>query len=398
MLLHELLWGRGKTTTITDLERERDRLRAKNTDFEKELASERYRIEELEAELKKARASLNQCEADKATINAQLSRARSMSEAASPTVASSAGAVANNLVSDRTDNDRSMDNSAVGNTNLATGGGLNTNPDDLSQLNGMSEDAIAIYKANGIHSISDLKNANEDDLAGYFTDSKHNYYFAQQQANLHGSDMKAYLEYRLNNYAMALRNDNLQVVEGIGPKIEGLLKADGIRTWGMLARTSTDDLKAILNKAGKRYQMHNPKTWPEQADLANKKEWEKLYNFQKFLDTGRDTGSDNQTPAKIEKIMIRILGIKSSPDDLKVVEGIGPKIEGLLKADGIQNWSDLATTAVDRLQGILDKAGNRYKLARPSTWPKQAALARDGKWAELKEYQDFLQGGNDPTA
>lgn len=369
MLLHWLLSSRGgNKSLIADLERERDSLRAKNTDMEKELAAARYRIEELEGELKGARTSLNQCEADKATINAQLTRLQT-------------------------------DAGGVGVAPVVVGsGGLTTSDgDDLSKLNGISDEALAIYHANGIRTIADLRKADDEALARHFASSNHNYYFAQQQANLYGSDMKGYLDYRLNNYAMALRNDNLQVVEGIGPKIEALLKEDGIRTWGMLARKSPEDLKAVLDKGGKRYQMHNPKTWPEQADLANKKKWEELYNFQKFLDTGRDTGSNNQTPAKIEKMMIRILGIKANPDDLKVVEGIGPKIEGLLKADGIDTWSDLAVATVDRLQGILDTAGKRYRLAKPSTWPKQAALARDGKWAELKEYQDFLQGGNDPT-
>ena len=82
-----------------------------------------------------------------------------------------------------------------------------------------------------------------------------------------------------------------------------------------------------------------------------------------------------------------------SKDDLKKVEGIGPKIEGLLNNAGIHSWSKLSTTSVDRLKEILADAGERYKMHDPGTWPDQAALAAAGKWDELKAWQDQLDGG-----
>jgi len=83
------------------------------------------------------------------------------------------------------------------------------------------------------------------------------------------------------------------------------------------------------------------------------------------------------------------------PDDLKIVEGIGPKIEQLLKEGGINTWEDLSNAAVERIQEILDAAGPRYQIHDPSTWPAQAKFAVEGKWDELKEYQDMLIGGRD---
>jgi len=68
-------------------------------------------------------------------------------------------------------------------------------------------------------------------------------------------------------------------------------------------------------------------------------------------------------------------------------------VSPILHAGGIKTWRELANTDVAKIQGILNDAGNRYKLADPGTWPKQAELAADGKWDELTEYQDFLQGG-----
>ncbi len=197
-------------------------------------------------------------------------------------------------------------------------------------------------------------------------------------------------------YGKIFDEDNLQIVEGVGPKIEGLLKDAGIKTWGALAASKVDALQAVLNDAGSRYKMHNPKSWPEQAQLANEGKWEELIKYQKFLDSGREGKGSMSSPSKIEKMGMKILGFSNNPEDLKIVEGIGPKIEKLLKDAGVNNWAELANCPVDRLKKILSDAGERYRLADPSTWPKQAGLAATGKWSDLSDYQDFLDGGKDP--
>ncbi|MFK7923518.1 MAG: 50S ribosomal protein L17 [Bacteroidia bacterium] len=80
-------------------------------------------------------------------------------------------------------------------------------------------------------------------------------------------------------------------------------------------------------------------------------------------------------------------------DKLTKVEGIGPKISGLLIDAGITTFAALAETEVERIKEILAAAGSRYKSHDPSTWPKQAELAAAGKWDELKTWQDELDGG-----
>ena len=83
----------------------------------------------------------------------------------------------------------------------------------------------------------------------------------------------------------------------------------------------------------------------------------------------------------------------SKPNDLTRIEGIGPKIAGLLKADGIETFGDLAKPDTPRLSALLEKAGSRYRLADPSTWAEQAALAAADKWDALETLQDGLKGG-----
>lgn len=83
----------------------------------------------------------------------------------------------------------------------------------------------------------------------------------------------------------------------------------------------------------------------------------------------------------------------ATADDLKKIEGVGPKIADLLKADGIQTFADLAKAKQPKLQAVLEAAGPRYKMHNPSTWPEQAKLAANGKWDELNKLQDELKGG-----
>jgi predicted flap endonuclease-1-like 5' DNA nuclease len=80
-------------------------------------------------------------------------------------------------------------------------------------------------------------------------------------------------------------------------------------------------------------------------------------------------------------------------DDLALIEGVGPKIAELLNAAGITTFAKLADTKPSEIKAILEAAGKRYQMHDPATWPKQAALARDGKTAELAKLQDQLKAG-----
>ena len=197
-----------------------------------------------------------------------------------------------------------------------------------------------------------------------------------------------------NIYA-GLKPDNLQVVEGIGPKMNEILNNAGIQNWSDLGAKSTADIRAILDSVNaKRYRIIDPSSWPDQARLAAAGDFESLIKLQKNLTSGRAAGATGETDSKVEKLLIKMGVIKRwKQNDLTAVEGIGPKISGLLQADGITTWRELANAKVERIQGILDAAGKRYKLADPSSWPKQAEMAADGRWDDLDEYQDFLQGG-----
>lgn len=81
-----------------------------------------------------------------------------------------------------------------------------------------------------------------------------------------------------------------------------------------------------------------------------------------------------------------------TPDDLKIIEGIGPKIEEILHDAGIKTFAELAVASVSQLEKIVrEDAGIR--IAFPDTWPEQARLAAAGDWTTLETLQDELKGG-----
>ena len=86
---------------------------------------------------------------------------------------------------------------------------------------------------------------------------------------------------------LAVEADDLTVIEGIGPKIQMLFNQYGIYTYRQLAETDVSRMKEILAAAGPQLAMHDPGTWPSQANLAANDQWEALKSIQGFLKGGK---------------------------------------------------------------------------------------------------------------
>ncbi|MBN1668426.1 MAG: DUF4332 domain-containing protein [Anaerolineales bacterium] len=78
-------------------------------------------------------------------------------------------------------------------------------------------------------------------------------------------------------------------------------------------------------------------------------------------------------------------------DDLKQIEGIGPKVASLLAGAGITTFAALAAADLAQLNALLD--ANKLQMMDPTSWPQQAQLAAAGRWEELEKFQDALKGG-----
>ncbi len=80
-------------------------------------------------------------------------------------------------------------------------------------------------------------------------------------------------------------------------------------------------------------------------------------------------------------------------DDLTKIEGVGPKAAEALSNAGLDTFAKVAKADADKMKDILTEASSRMAHLDPTSWPKQAQMAADGKWDELKEWQDSVKGG-----
>jgi hypothetical protein len=81
----------------------------------------------------------------------------------------------------------------------------------------------------------------------------------------------------------------------------------------------------------------------------------------------------------------------AAPDDLTLIEGVGPKLSSILQDAGITTFAQLAEYTPQHIQTILRAAGHR--LADPTSWPEQARLLAAGDQAGFQALTSRLKGG-----
>ncbi len=84
---------------------------------------------------------------------------------------------------------------------------------------------------------------------------------------------------------------------------------------------------------------------------------------------------------------------EAKADDFTKIEGIGPKAAEALVESGITTYAELAKADADDIKETLTEASSTLAHLDPTSWPKQAKMAADGEWDELKEWQDSVKGG-----
>jgi hypothetical protein len=82
---------------------------------------------------------------------------------------------------------------------------------------------------------------------------------------------------------------------------------------------------------------------------------------------------------------------EQTADDLKKIEGIGPRVAQVLNEAGINTFESLARANPGDVKQILNAAG--LQMMNPEGWIEQAELAAKGDWEELDQLQRELKGG-----
>ncbi len=316
--------------------------------------------------------------------------------------------------------------------------------DDLTKITGISTSLENQLRDHGIKSFTDLRDSDRQTLVKSLKFSKDDLIAKETQFWPHQASLAAKGDWtKLSEYQSFLKrtsdkttslqqdqlsqaHDDLTKIEGIGPKIEEILNTKSIVSYKDLMTSDRDTLKSYLDEEGTRFEKNEPETWPLQAGMAERGEWEELKIYQEFMDDDSsfftnekdDTTTTTKIPdhastdtidtidsgSNVTKNLSSIDSYTSSKksttssenseikDDLKKIDGIGPKIQEILNNKGIHTYRSLKKSDRDTLKSYLDEAGTQFKLHEPDTWPRQAGYAEKGKWRELEEYQDFMQG------
>jgi predicted flap endonuclease-1-like 5' DNA nuclease len=111
---------------------------------------------------------------------------------------------------------------------------------------------------------------------------------------------------------------------------------------------------------------------------------------------GRDEEETSEVATPAEVVPTKVSTLSEAvetvtPDDLKKIEGIGPKVASLLNQAGIMTFQQMVDAGAEKLESILDQAG--LQMIDADTWPEQARLAAAGDWEGLQKLQDELKGG-----
>jgi predicted flap endonuclease-1-like 5' DNA nuclease len=158
-----------------------------------------------------------------------------------------------------------------------------------------------------------------------------------------------------------------------------------------ILRGSNTEISARYNELA-----DSEKTQRIRLDYLGQQNFEqRIAELESELAAYKHSQNDVENVQTIEAESITVGSTPLQPDDLKVVEGIGPKIEAVLHEAGILTFEQLAQTDPEHINAILDAAGPRYRIHNPSTWPTQAELAAKNDWDKLKELKEQLLGGRD---
>lgn len=201
--------------------------------------------------------------------------------------------------------------------------------------------------------------------------------------------------------------DDLTVIEGIGPKINQALRADGITRWIHVRDASQDRLKSAIEKGGITF-APSMVTWSKQATYLVAGDQAGFKQYTEYLISGQDPSSyGGEVVTGTERVEALASGAvfgsgnvevaeeaknKDGSDNLLVVEGIGPKFNDALLKAGINTFAKLAASSEDQLKGAIQAAGLSFAPSL-STWAEQSGLLARGDMAAFKALTDRLVAG-----
>jgi predicted flap endonuclease-1-like 5' DNA nuclease len=183
--------------------------------------------------------------------------------------------------------------------------------------------------------------------------------------------------------------DDLEIIEGVGPKFAAALRGDGLSTFNQIANADESRLRGALTKAGLSFAPSLP-TWPQQARYLADGDEQNFRAYVQYLTAGREEGTGSGGIQGLSGADVA----DDRDDDLERIEGIGPRFASALRAAGIRSFNRLSTSSSDELRNAIEAAGLSFAPSL-TTWAEQASLLASGDEAGFKALTDKLVAGRD---
>ena len=272
-------------------------------------------------------------------------------------------------------------NSSAGETNRETVASTAESRDDLTRIEGITEEAQRALYSSGYYRYSDLQNASKKQLkrvlAGYnlkFTDAQTKSWIVQSESlvsqgeiseqsvqqsqfNTSDSDTRASEEHVSRNASS--QRDDLTKIRGIGKATSDLLSRSGITSYRDLYEAEPQRLRQLLDQAGPKFKLIDPSNWSQQAALAMNADSDGLKRWQPES-AGASSTQCNHDYSSME------------PDDLTAIRGIGPATQKILLEKGIHRFEQIASMKSEQFEELFAEYQDKFNLVDPSTWPEQA--------------------------
>ncbi len=260
-------------------------------------------------------------------------------------------------------------------------------PDDLTRVWGIGAAIASKLNDSGIYTFEQLAKTEQHEIDAILAGSGSRFRLAtpairatwQEQARLAAVGDWDALDY-LQTHVRNEKPDNMTRIWGLDAEIERSLATRGIDTYRELEEVSYDEVLPELEMVQANYPHYSKREihsyWVQQSRWAMNEDWDAIES------------------------QFASLATPPEPDDLTRVWGIGAGLEGILNANGIYTFAQLAEAPEQRLDEIIEKAGPRYRVATRNlhnTWSAQADMAAADDWEALEVYQDKLSWSDEDS-
>jgi predicted flap endonuclease-1-like 5' DNA nuclease len=173
--------------------------------------------------------------------------------------------------------------------------------------------------------------------------------------------------------------DDLELIKGIGPKLNGVLNGLGVHRFDQIANWTADDVDKVDDHLGAFKDRIGQEEWIPQAKLlaaGNHSEWQRIY--------GAAGGAAAAVAGVAAMTAIGIPAAVGAPDDLLQIKGIGPKLNELLIGLGVRRFDQIAAWGSPEVAKVDEHLGAFKGRIGRDLWTEQAGLLARGAIAEFE--------------